>query len=92
MIVAVVVMIYILELIVEIMPNIPTIQKPYYRQFPELNMGHLADAMKPEKFTGVHFKRWQYKTTLWLQALIIFKDSEGLPEGTTSDKVQNKFK
>ena len=91
-IVAAVVMIYILELIVEIMPNISIIQKPYYRQFPELNMGHLADAMKPEKFTGVHFKRWQYKTTMWLQALKVLEASEGVPKGTISDEVQNKFK
>ena len=76
------------------MPNIPTIQKPYlcYRQFPELNMGHLSDALRPDKFTGVDFKRWQYKTTLWLRSLKVFEASEGLPEGTISDEDQNKFK
>ena len=58
MLVAFVVMFNIMELILELFPNFPTIQKPYYRQFPELNMGHLADALKPDKFTGVHFKRW----------------------------------
>ena len=45
MLVATAIMFYILELIMEILPNIPTIQKSYYRQFPELNMGHLADTM-----------------------------------------------
>ena len=55
-------------------------------------MGHLADALKPDKFTGVYFKRWQYKTTMWLQSLKVFQASEGLPEGTISDEDQNKFK
>ena len=52
MLVALAIMLYILELIMEIMPNNPTIQKPYicYRQFPELNMGHLSDALRPDKF------------------------------------------
>ena len=59
MLVAGVVMFNILELIMELLPNYPTIQKPYmcYRQFPELNMGHLSDALRPDKFTGVDFKR-----------------------------------
>jgi hypothetical protein len=94
MLLAVAIMLYILELIMEIMPNNPTIQKPYmcYRQFPELNMGHLSDALRPDKFTGVDFKRWQYKTTLWLRSLKVFEASEGLPEGTISDEDQNKFK
>ena len=41
MLVAIVVMFNMLELILELLPNFPTIQKPYVRQFPELNMGHL---------------------------------------------------
>ena len=94
MLVALVNMLYIPELIMELLPNYPTIQKPYmcYRQFPELNMGHLSDALRPDKFTGVDFKRWQYKTTLWLRSLKVFEASEGLPEGTISDEDQNKFK
>uniref|UniRef100_A0ACD5WYN2 Uncharacterized protein n=1 Tax=Avena sativa TaxID=4498 RepID=A0ACD5WYN2_AVESA len=62
------------------------------RQFFEINMGHLTDAMKPEKFTRIHFKRWQYKITMWLQNLKVFEASEGLPEGTISEEDQNKFK
>jgi hypothetical protein len=27
-------------------------------------MAGFADALKPEKFTGMHFKRWQVKVTL----------------------------
>src|SRR5438132_8710839 len=52
------VMVYFLELIMKL-SNSPTIQKPNCRQFPELIMASLADALRPNKFTGVHFKRWQ---------------------------------
>jgi len=58
MLVLVVIIFYILELIMKIVPNYPTIQKPNCRQFPELTMADFADALRPEKFTGVHFKRW----------------------------------
>jgi hypothetical protein len=58
-VVVVVVIIYnILELLMEIVPNYPTIQKPNLRQFPELSMAGFADALRPDKVTGVHFKRW----------------------------------
>ncbi|KAK1646723.1 hypothetical protein QYE76_064528 [Lolium multiflorum] len=62
------------------------------RQFPELTMAGFADALRPDKFTGVHFKRWQIKATLWLTHLKVFHVSNGLPEGTISDQDQNKFK
>ncbi|KAK1612456.1 hypothetical protein QYE76_036129 [Lolium multiflorum] len=62
------------------------------RQFPELTMAGFADALRPDKFTGVHFKRWQVKATLWLTHLKVFEVSDGLPEGTISDQDQNKFK
>ncbi|KAK1686029.1 hypothetical protein QYE76_046877 [Lolium multiflorum] len=61
-------------------------------QFPELTMAGFADALRPDKFTGVHFKRWQIKATLWLTHLKVFEVSDGLPEGTISDQDQNKFK
>jgi hypothetical protein len=38
-------------------PSYPPIQKPNCRQFPELTMAGFADALRPDKFTGVHFKR-----------------------------------
>jgi hypothetical protein len=38
MLVAFVVMFNMLELILELLPNFPTIQKPYYRQFPEFSI------------------------------------------------------
>ncbi|KAK1606485.1 hypothetical protein QYE76_030158 [Lolium multiflorum] len=65
---------------------------PPDRQFPELTMAGFADALRPDKFTGVHFKRWQVKATLWLTHLKVFEVSDGLPEGTISDQDQNKFK
>ncbi|KAK1661021.1 hypothetical protein QYE76_049180 [Lolium multiflorum] len=65
---------------------------PPDRQFPELTMAGFADALRPDKFTGVHFKRWQIKATLWLTHLKVFHVSNGLPEGTISDQDQNKFK
>lgn len=92
MLVVTVVMLNILELIMEIVPNYPTIQKPNCRQFPELTMAGFADALRPDKFTGVHFKRWQIKATLWLTHLKVFEVSNGLPEGTISDQDQKKFK
>jgi hypothetical protein len=63
-VVAGIVIFNILELIMEIVPNCPTIQKRNCRQFPELSMAGFTDALRPDKFTGVHFKRWQYKAEL----------------------------
>ena len=83
-------MVYILELIMKL-SNLSTIQKPNCRQFPELTMASLADALRPDKFTDVHFKRWQIKATLWLTALKIFWVIDGKPQGTISDEDQKKF-
>ena len=47
----------------------PTIQKPYFRHF---SIQGFAATLKPEKFTGTHFKRWQTRTTLWLTAMNVF--------------------
>jgi hypothetical protein len=41
-----------------------TIQKPYYRQSIDFTMAGFADALRLEKFSGVHFKRWQVKVRL----------------------------
>jgi hypothetical protein len=65
-VVAGIVMFNILELIMEIVPNYPIIQKPNCRQFPKLSIAGFTDALRPDKFTGVHFKRWQYMAELWL--------------------------
>ena len=90
MLVAAIVMLYILELIMEIVPNYSTIQKPNCRQFPELTMAGFSDALRPDKFSDVHFKRWEVRSTLWLTALKVFHVSAGMPEGA-SDEDQRKF-
>lgn len=87
-------MIYIQELFIKLLFsklfNFPTIQKLYYRQFPALTMG-LADALKPDKFSGMHFKRWQLKAMLWLQTLKVFWVTDGKPEGDLSEEAQKNF-
>jgi hypothetical protein len=80
-----------LELIMEIVPNYPTIQKPNCRQFPELSMDGFTDAPRPDNFTGGHFTRWQYKAGLWLITMKVFQISKGKPKGTMSDEDQKKF-
>jgi hypothetical protein len=55
------VMIYILVLIWTL-PNISTIQKPYYRSFP-VPMASFVDALRPDKFSCAQFKRWSVKIT-----------------------------
>jgi hypothetical protein len=90
-VVAGIVMFNILELITEIVPNYPTIQKPNCRQFPELSMAGFTDALRSDKFTGMHFKRWQYKADLWLTTMKVFQISKGKPEGTMSEDDQKKF-
>ena len=62
----VLVMNYFIELSMN-SPNLSTIQKPNCPQFPGLTMTGFADALRPDNFTGVHFKRWQLKSTLWLK-------------------------
>ncbi|WVZ84596.1 hypothetical protein U9M48_031619 [Paspalum notatum var. saurae] len=58
------------------------------RQFPELSMAVFADALKPEKFSGVHFKRWQIN---WLEAMHVFWVSKGKSEGDLSDADLQRF-
>jgi hypothetical protein len=53
-------------------------------------MAGFADALRSDKFTGVHFKRWQVKSMLWLTALKVFHVSVGAPEGM-SEEDQRKF-
>ena len=47
----------------------PTIQKPYFWHF---SIQGFAATLKPEKFTGTHFKHWQTRTTLWLKTMNVF--------------------
>jgi hypothetical protein len=48
----------------------PSIQKPYCSHFSF--MAGFVDALKPAPFTGVNFKRWQMRVTLWLTAMNVF--------------------
>jgi hypothetical protein len=35
-------------------------------------MASFVDALRPEKFSGVHFKRWSVKITDWLTVMEVF--------------------
>jgi hypothetical protein len=67
------------------LPKISTIQKPYYRSFP-VHIASFVDVLRPEKFSGKHFKRWSVKITDWLTSIQVFWVKDGLPEGDISDK------
>jgi hypothetical protein len=54
-------------------------------------MASFADALRPKKFSGVHFKRWSVKVTNWLMAMKVFWTKDDLPEGNISDEDQRKF-
>ena len=60
----VMVMIYLFRNLIMQLPSYSTTQKPYYRQSVDFTMAGFADALWPDKFTGVHFKRWQVKVRL----------------------------
>ena len=63
-------MIYTWIKLIEKLPIYSAIQKPKLcRNF--LASGFAA-ALKPNKFTGTYFKRWQTRTTLWLTAMNVF--------------------
>jgi hypothetical protein len=71
------------------MPNIPAIQKPYMlwqllivscpNYLRHFSMTGFAAALKQSPFTGMHFKRWQTKTILWLTAMNVYWVAEGMP-------------
>jgi hypothetical protein len=48
-------------------------------------------ALKPEKFNGMHFKRWQLKATLWLTAMNVFHVSKGKPEGALTPEQEKEY-
>jgi hypothetical protein len=49
-----------------------------------------TDALRPDKFTDVHFKRWQYKAEVSLTTMKLFQISKGKPERTISDEDQKE--
>ena len=54
-------------------------------------MAGFADALRPDKFTGVHFKRWQVKVRLWLTVLHAWEARVGIPVGEHSLEERRKF-
>jgi hypothetical protein len=67
----------------------PTIQKPYCRNFSF--MAGFVDALRPEKFSGEHFKRWQTRVILWLSAMNVLWVSKGKPEGPLTPEQEKAF-
>ena len=54
-------------------------------------MADFADALRPNKFTGVDFKRWQVKVRLWLTILHVWEARLGIPAGDHSPKERRKL-
>nr|AAR01736.1 putative Gag and Pol polyprotein [Oryza sativa Japonica Group]ABF97792.1 retrotransposon protein, putative, Ty1-copia subclass [Oryza sativa Japonica Group] len=57
----------------------------------DCTMAGFADALRPDKFTGVHFKRWQIRVTLWLIAMKCFWVSTGKSKGILTADQQKQF-
>jgi hypothetical protein len=64
MLVSVFIMIYFIWNLILHLPIFSIIQKPYYSQSVDFTMARFADALRLEKFSGVHIKRWQVKIHL----------------------------
>lgn len=54
-------------------------------------MASFVDGLRPEKFSGAHFKRCSVKVTDWLTAMKVFWVNDDMPEGNISDEDQRKF-
>ena len=54
-------------------------------------MAGFADALRPDKFTGVHFKTWQVKVHLWLTILHVWEARLGIPAGDHSPEERRKL-
>jgi hypothetical protein len=54
-------------------------------------MTSFANTLKPEKFSGMHFKRWQVKVTLWLIAMNVFHISKGKLKGVLTPEEDKKY-
>ena len=73
--------------LIEKLPIYSAIQKPTMcRNF---SASGFAAALKPDKFTGTYFKRWQTRTTLWLTAMNVFWVA-GVPSTATIAPEQEK--
>ena len=65
--------------------------QPYYRQSVDFTKAGFADALRPDKFTGVHFKTWQVKVHLWLTILHVWEARLGIPAGDHSPEERRKL-
>ncbi|XP_048551924.1 uncharacterized protein LOC125531639 isoform X2 [Triticum urartu] len=81
--------IYLLIKLVEKFPIISAIQKPIMCS--NFSASGFAAALKPDKFTGTYFKRWQTKTTLWLMAMNVFWVT-GVHSGMIAPEQEKAFK
>ena len=54
-------------------------------------MAGFAEALRPEKFSGEHFKRWQTKVTLWLTSMNVFWAVSGRPMGPLSPEEESRY-
>jgi hypothetical protein len=67
----------------------PSIQKPYDRNFSF--MARFFYALRPKKFSGEYFKRWQTRVILWLSAMNVLWVSKGKPEGPLTPEQEKAF-
>jgi hypothetical protein len=65
------------------------INKPYCKHFSF--MARFVDVLRPTPFTGVNFKRWQMRVTLWLTAMNVFWVSEGKTEGELTPEKEKEY-
>jgi hypothetical protein len=54
-------------------------------------MTGFADSVRLEKFSGVHFKRWQVKVRLWLTVMHAWEAMLGIPVDEHSPEERKKF-
>jgi hypothetical protein len=47
-------------------------------------MARFVDALRPEKFSGEHFKRWKMRVILWLSAMNVLWVSKANLRGLLS--------
>jgi hypothetical protein len=66
-------------------------KKLFCRQFLGLTMTGFAEPLKPEKFSGMHFKRWKVKVILWLNAMNVFHVNQGKPKGVLTPEEEKKY-
>jgi hypothetical protein len=50
-----------------------------------------VDALRSEKFSSEHFKRWKMRVILWLSAMNVLWVSKGKPEGTLTPEQKKAF-